>query len=1365
MADIIYTVNQDNPDFIPGFEQYLQTDKDLVSTFEINNLFDSTKNFVELHILSLADDILESHYDYSNFKLLGTAQSAGKQGASTLTIDAVEDTKAYGYYNGGIKLLYHFLNDLYTQDTTSAEFFIESISDDRTELRLQTLTLSTEEVLSYTNRVKDALNNTSYFTEFRLNFKNNNLLIGTNIDTVDYLEGKAVVIKLYEPLPSTFNEKSTLNIVEVVADSVVYEVDSEFIVEPITYPTLKDPNFNLDISEESIVPTSYYDYNELFSYPISNANSEIYSLVNEKGAGISIDHTDYKNFIHFSSAQERLINFKYKLDLITSYSGSLSSASNATTGLQGISGSTSYYEGLISGVVNNFDHYERFLYYESGSSSWPKSTTTRPYNNIPSSVTQAQNWYNSQLTEALAYDRVNDSSLIYSIPTYLRDDPDNDRYLTYIYMIGQHFDNLWIYGKAVTDKYDADNRIDFGISKDLVAEALKNFGVKLYTSNNSIEDLFGSFIGQAYQSGSEYITNYITGSLTGSNTPIEPSSYDNYNKEVQKRIYHNLSYLLKTKGTERGVRALINCYGIPSEILQIKLFGGRNVNERPFFGDYQHYTSSLDKIRLDNTGSIIPGETLSLYTSTRKKEYKYTDDLHSIEVGFSPSDNIDAYIISHSAATFNIDDYIGDPRDLTTANYNGLYNEAESILGNLDRYNLQDFVRLIKFFDNTIFKSIKDFIPARVVADTGIIIKPNLLNRSKARSVKAAGTRPEHSGSVNTAFIESTDGGVYQTGSIQINTAYSKFVKTPEGIILKQDHSQEEAKYDGELKDSIITITNGELGKNNPYINPIYPTTYFDINIYSTPPAGLCILGVKPPGTALPNSTINLASYFTNTTLDTEFKIGPSLSNLTVVPNPSNYLINGGVGQVFHIQAEDPNATNTCIKTNTITLQVCSITFINPLPELVQPGQTITFVDYINNPAGLTNVKYYIDNIEQNGSTYTVPTTAITSGQTTFRLKVESNAGGCVIEKIFNISSVSVTVDSFSIYVTVAEAVVTVTNLNTNTTISERGICWSTSPNPTTSNFKQTTNQTPGVPFSIVPAPLTPDTTYYFRAYAITPLGTVYSTVTQEKTLKLGITTIVATVNNANLITLLVNTTNPASLPLTSTSTLAIQETNNYNSNISIRPVSNPYPNEANESNYTYSVTISANQLQPNTTYYFRGRTLFRQGNTGVSLGILSSQATAIPYTRSPITIGTLLGGGAVYNVIQRGDTGYNGITHVFVLADQNYGANGNIASAGTTVTYNQRITAGQNPPGTNALGLPGWKAASLSDFTAIWTNRSLLPSAYTNMLNNRDFYMSDSFYYYDFNTSTSATATGNKQTISSYNNGMYVRSVRTFSF
>jgi hypothetical protein len=223
----------------------------------------------------------------------------------------------------------------------------------------------------------------------------------------------------------------------------------------------------------------------------------------------------------------------------------------------------------MEGVVSNFDHYERFLYYESGSNSWPKYNNTKPYRNQLSTTNESVLWYSNQIAEAISYDNTNYSSLIYSIPTYLREDENNENYLTFIHMIGQHFDNLWLYADAVTDKYDADNRLNKGISKDLVGEALKNFGVKLYTSNKSIEDLFSSFVGQGYVSGSEIINNYITGSLIGSNTPIEPSSFDNYQKEIQKRIYHNLSYLVKTKGTERGLRALINCFGIPSNTIQV----------------------------------------------------------------------------------------------------------------------------------------------------------------------------------------------------------------------------------------------------------------------------------------------------------------------------------------------------------------------------------------------------------------------------------------------------------------------------------------------------------------------------------------------------------------------------------------------------------------------------------------------------------------------------------------------------------------------------------------------------------------------------------------------------------------------------
>lgn len=843
MADITYTVSEDSPENITGFEQYSEQDKNLINSFQVNSVFDITTNYIELHILSLSDELLESNYNYTGHTQLGNAQSAGQAGTSVLTIDPIVDAKSYGYENGGVKLLYHFLNDLYTKDKSTQQFFIQNISPDRLEVALSTLNLTPEELVNYTSEIKNKAAGSSHFAGFRLNFKDNDLVIGTNIDTLDLDRVKVVVVKLYEPLPTIYGLKSTLSILEEVSDSVVYEVDSEIVLQPETTPTLRPANFNIDIADESVVPTQYFDYTELLSYPVSNANNQIYSTVNEKGIDINVDYSKFTDFIHFSSAQERLLNFKYKLDLIESYYTSLNAISGSTTGLQGVSGSVKYYEGLVTGVVSNFDHYERFLYYESGSTSWPKSNTTKPYINQASTTSGSLSWYTDQLSKALYFDETNYNSLLYSIPTYLRDDANNENYLTFVYMVGQHFDNLWLYAKAVTDKYDTDNRLNFGISKDLVAEALKNFGVKLYTSNKSVEDLFTTFIGQAYQSGSEVINYYITGSLTGSNTPIQPTSYDSYQKEVQKRIYHNLPLLLKSKGTERGVRALINCFGIPSDILTVKLYGGRNQQSEPFFGDYQNYTSSLDKVRLDNTGSLVSGSTLSELTSIIKRDKKYTDDLHDIEVGFSPTDNIDRYIVSHSASTFNIDNYLGDPRNLTLDNYSGLYKQAYSILENLDTYDLQDYVRLIKFFDNTVFKMIKDFIPARAVATTGIIIKPNLLNRSKAKSISLTGIQVEYSGSINTAFIEGSHGKAFRSSSQEYFTSYTSSIQTPHGIGYLSQYFHEEPKYNGEFSGSYIKISDGELNRNNIFKIQTPTPQSEKVTFISEFPTNICGIG------------------------------------------------------------------------------------------------------------------------------------------------------------------------------------------------------------------------------------------------------------------------------------------------------------------------------------------------------------------------------------------------------------------------------------------------------------------------------------------------------------------------------------------
>lgn len=820
MAEINYILNEQVPEEIIGLEQYSEKDLNLIDTFQVNSLFDPAQNKVELHILTLADEILESDYNYSNYKLLASAQSAGRQGASIVTIDPIQDAIAYGYNVGGVKLLYHFLKDLYKIGSTDTTFFIQSISPDRRELRLLPNTLNNEQVEVLTGVIKSRLETQSDFTEFRLNFQENNLFIGVNIHTVDFNGQKAVAVKLYEPLPGDITEKDNLTLVEIVSNSVAYDFDTEVIDELEVLPTLRSPNFNIEVSDEQVNPSQYFNYSELFSYPTNSSNNQLYSIVREKGVDISIDHTDFSDFIHFSSAEERLVNFKYKVDLIKSHEANLSSIRTATNSTVG---SPKYFEDLIEGVVSNFDHYERYLYYESGSDAWPKWNSTLPYVNYDTTDPIARAWFDNKLAEAQAYDVTNSNSLINTVPTYLREDSNNAGYLMFVYMIGQHFDNIWIYTKAVSDKYNADNRLNVGISKDLVQEALKNFGVKLYTSNQSIEDLFSTFVGQAYQPGNEVVNTYVEGEVRGTGKTIDPTSYDIYQKDIYKRIYHNLPLLLKAKGTERGLRALISCFGIATDILQIKQYGGINKTTLPFLGEGVYVTGSLDKVRLNNTGSISAGNTLSGYTSTVKRSSPYTDDIHVIEVGFSPTTAVDDYIKQNISRTFDIDDYLGDARNLTEDSYNGLYSVAYNLLQGLDTYNLQDYVRLIKFFDKVVFNMVNDFIPARAVADTGIIIKPNLLNRNKAKGVTIEGTRPEYEGTIETAFIEGSNGSSFHSSSLEYTSSWVEQVQTPLGISNNNQHAQEEAKYDGELSGSYVVLTRGELNSQN-FLKILTPT-------------------------------------------------------------------------------------------------------------------------------------------------------------------------------------------------------------------------------------------------------------------------------------------------------------------------------------------------------------------------------------------------------------------------------------------------------------------------------------------------------------------------------------------------------------
>jgi hypothetical protein len=72
-------------------------------------------------------------------------------------------------------------------------------------------------------------------------------------------------------------------------------------------------------------------------------------------------------------------------------------------------------------------------------------------------------------------------------------------------------------------------------------------------------------------------------------------------------------------------------------------------------------------------------------------------------------------------------------------------------------------------------------------------------------------------------------------------------------------------------------------------------------------------------------------------------------------------------------------------------------------------------------------------------------------------------------------------------------------NIGGNYQVSERGICWSTLPNPTLGTNSMSSGSGPGI-YTITVSGLPLETVYYIRSYAIHPFGIAYSPAISIKT-------------------------------------------------------------------------------------------------------------------------------------------------------------------------------------------------------------------------------------------------------------------------
>ena len=183
------------------------------------------------------------------------------------------------------------------------------------------------------------------------------------------------------------------------------------------------------------------------------------------------------------------------------------------------------------------------------------------------------------MLSASKYDDCNQYNLVNTIPPHIKDNTQNEKYVLFVEMIGQHFDSIWAYIDSITDINEAYSGLRDGISKDLVLNQLTSRGISAYDQFSNAS-LYEYLIGDDGTGTFQFGTNDTATMISASNDGSIPKG--DIAKEIWKRLYHNSSYLLKTKGTERGLKALIACYGIPETVLHVKEFGGPLVDKTSF---------------------------------------------------------------------------------------------------------------------------------------------------------------------------------------------------------------------------------------------------------------------------------------------------------------------------------------------------------------------------------------------------------------------------------------------------------------------------------------------------------------------------------------------------------------------------------------------------------------------------------------------------------------------------------------------------------------------------------------------------------------------------------------------------------------
>lgn len=576
----------------------------------------------------------------------------------SIDIDYEQVLRDYGYTTGNYIMNFSFQRAIFENSMTiGRDFYVTEISPSRREIKVNSENITQLDLHYEINELGNILNSSPFIKDINAGFRDGPTLLILNARATQ--DGGAV-LKLYNPLPLSIGINSRFRIYEEIINPI--EVTVSMPTPDVTTEVGIDigaPNFSLKNENIFNIPSGQKTFDQILSNgSVSSSFNNVQNLLSGSGIEIDLefDNIDtpsgyhFENFIHFSSATERLQNFKYKLGLLETYSSSLANLNNITGSVSSstfVTENTRIYQEKQNKLIQGFDYYERYLYYESGTYAWPKTNSTLPYTNAKTDSGEAAVWfgasledynnpyYGGQMLSASKFDDYNPYRLVNTIPPHITDNSQNEKYVLFVDMVGQHFDNIWAYIDSITDINEAHSGLKDGISKDLVLNQLTSRGISAYDqfSNSS---LYEYLIGDDGTETFEYSPTDGSTLISASNAPIPKGDIA---KEIWKRLYHNSSYLLKTKGTERGLKALIACYGIPETVLHVKEYGGPLVDKTGF----RTFSYQKESKMVSNEGTYSDSQDFAVFKTNRLFDTNTWDSAagtpKSIQIRYLPDNN------------------------------------------------------------------------------------------------------------------------------------------------------------------------------------------------------------------------------------------------------------------------------------------------------------------------------------------------------------------------------------------------------------------------------------------------------------------------------------------------------------------------------------------------------------------------------------------------------------------------------------------------------------------------------------------------------------------------------------------------------